>query len=88
LNRIKEMIEDLISQEGISLNSIHCMGMGIPGLLDPNEGFSIFSPNFPGWENIQMVDSMKRNFDFPVFIDNDVQGQSIWGMEVWCGSRI
>jgi len=73
LNRIKEMIEDLISHAGISLNSIHCMGMGIPGLLDPNEGLSIFSPNFPGWENIHIVDRMKKHFNFPVFIDNDVR---------------
>ena len=47
--------------------------MGIPGLLDPKEGLSIFSPNFPNWENIHVVDRMKAVFDFPVFIDNDVR---------------
>ena len=73
LNRIKEMIEDLIDQAGISLNSIRCMGIGIPGLLDPVKGLSFFSPNFPGWENIHIVDRMKNTFDFPVFIDNDVR---------------
>ena len=73
LSRIKEMIKDLINHAGVSLNSIRCMGLGIPGLLDPNRGLSIFSPNFPGWENIHIVDSMKNHFDFPVFIDNDVR---------------
>lgn len=73
LNRIKVFIEDLIRKGGVSFNSIKSMGMGIPGLLDPNEGLSIFSPNFPGWENIHVVNSMKKHFDFPVFIDNDVR---------------
>ncbi|MOA02900.1 Glucokinase [compost metagenome] len=47
--------------------------MGIPGLLDPEEGLSIFSPNFPEWDNIHVVNHMKDEFDFPVFIDNDVR---------------
>ncbi|MFA9560411.1 ROK family protein [Evansella sp. AB-rgal1] len=73
LNRMKRMIEDLLCQAEISINSIYCMGMGIPGLLDPHKGISIFSPNFPGWENIHIVDTMEEYFGFPVFIDNDVR---------------
>ncbi|WP_083609796.1 ROK family protein [Paenibacillus sp. P3E] len=47
--------------------------MGIPGLLDPEEGLSLFSPNFPGWEHVHIVNEMKPFYDFPVFIDNDVR---------------
>lgn len=73
LNRIKEIVQEMMSFEGINQTSIKCMGMGIPGLLDPDEGLSIFSPNFPDWENIHVVNQMKSHFDFPVFIDNDVR---------------
>ncbi|WP_337103614.1 ROK family protein [Paenibacillus sp. YIM B09110] len=73
LNRMKEIIQQMLADEGIDQASIKCMGMGIPGLLDPETGLSIFSPNFQGWENIHVVDFMKRYFDFPVFIDNDVR---------------
>lgn len=73
LNRIKEIVQEMMSLEGIEQTSIKCMGMGIPGLLDPDEGLSIFSPNFPEWENIHVVNQMKSHFDFPVFIDNDVR---------------
>ncbi|KRE32773.1 ROK family protein [Paenibacillus sp. Soil724D2] len=73
LNKIKEIVQEMMSSEGINQTSIKCMGMGIPGLLDPDEGLSIFSPNFPDWENIHVVNQMKNNFDFPVFIDNDVR---------------
>ncbi|MBU3216055.1 ROK family protein [Clostridium estertheticum] len=73
LNKIIHIVEDMIGDLNITEKSIYCMGMGIPGLLDPYEGKSFFSPNFPGWENIHVVNEMKKKFHFPVFIDNDVR---------------
>ncbi|WP_145407629.1 ROK family protein [Paenibacillus xylanexedens] len=73
LSRIQGIVQEMLLLEGIDQSSIKCMGMGIPGLLDPEEGLSIFSPNFPGWENIHVVNVMKEHFEFPVFIDNDVR---------------
>jgi glucokinase len=73
LQRIIDIIREMLHTANIQESDIRCMGMGIPGLLDPKEGLSIFSPNFPNWENIHVVDRMKAVFDFPVFIDNDVR---------------
>jgi len=73
LNNIKQIIEEMMENLHITQDSIYCMGMGIPGLLDPNEGISFFSPNFPNWENIHVINEIKKKFDFPVFIDNDVR---------------
>lgn len=66
LNKIKWIIEEMMKNINITEQSIFCMGMGIPGLLDPYEGKSFFSPNFPGWENIHVVNEMKKKFRFPV----------------------
>ncbi|KWX69666.1 ROK family protein [Paenibacillus jilunlii] len=73
LSRIRLSVQLLTEDKGITLRSIACMGLGIPGLLDPEEGMSLFSPNFPGWEHIHIVNEMKPYYDFPVFIDNDVR---------------
>lgn len=73
INRIVETIMEMVCSSGISLKDIKCMGMGIPGLLDPHAGTSFFSPNFIGWDNIHVVSLMKTYFDFPTFIDNDVR---------------
>ncbi|MBU3143844.1 ROK family protein [Clostridium sp. CF012] len=73
LNKIINIIEEMLESLNITDKSIYCMGMGIPGLLDPKQGISYFSPNFPDWENIHVVDEIKRRFDFPIFIDNDVR---------------
>ncbi|MBU3072601.1 ROK family protein [Clostridium estertheticum] len=83
LNKIIHIVEDMMGNLNITEKLIYCMGMGIPGLLDPYEGKSFFSPNFPGWENIHVVNEMKKKFHFPVFIDNDVRvnlyGEWIYG---------
>ncbi|WP_379127108.1 ROK family protein [Paenibacillus sp. sgz500958] len=71
--RIREAVQLLTVEKGISLKSIQAMGMGIPGLLDPTRGISIFSPNFPDWEQVHIVNAMKEFVEFPVFIDNDVR---------------
>ncbi|MFC5652968.1 ROK family protein [Paenibacillus solisilvae] len=73
LQRIVETIKEMAQSASIPLSAVRCMGMGIPGLLNPQEGLSIFSPNFPNWENIHVVNRMKAVFDFPTFIDNDVR---------------
>jgi len=73
LNKIIQIIEEMLESLNILDKSVSCMGMGIPGLLDPKEGISFFSPNFKNWENIHVVNEMKKRFDFPIFIDNDVR---------------
>jgi glucokinase len=73
LNNMKRIIHEMLSELNIAQRDIACMGMGIPGLLDPEQGLSIFSPNFPEWENVHVVNEMNETFAFPVFIDNDVR---------------
>lgn len=73
LNKMINIIKEMLFELGIDQTAVRCMGMGIPGLLNPDEGLSIFSPNFPEWENIHVVNEMKSAFTFPIFIDNDVR---------------
>ncbi|MNC01571.1 Glucokinase [compost metagenome] len=73
LERIRLAVDMLTVEKGIGLGQVRGMGMGIPGLLDPEEGLSVFSPNFPGWEQVHVVREMKQHYSFPVYIDNDVR---------------
>lgn len=73
LNKMINIIKEMLFELGIDQTAVRCMGMGIPGLLNPDKGLSIFSPNFPEWENIHVVNEMKSAFSFPIFIDNDVR---------------
>jgi len=92
LSKIIQMVDEMLKNMNIDETAIYCMGIGIPGLLDPKEGKSLFSPNFPGWENIQVVKEIKKRFKFPVFIDNDVRvnlyGEWRYGAGISCKNLV
>jgi len=92
LSRIREALYFLTEGTDTTLDRIQAVGMGIPGLLDPVEGLSIFSPNFPDWENVHIVNAMKEYFDIPVFIDNDVRvnlyGEWLHGAGKGCSNLV
>lgn len=73
LGRIREAVRLITDKENIPLEMVEGMGIGVPGLLDPVAGISFFSPNFPGWENVHVINEMKQHYEFPIFIDNDVR---------------
>ena len=92
LSKIMQMVDEMLKNMNITKKTIYCMGIGIPGLLDPKEGKSFFSPNFPGWENIHVVNEIKKRFKFPVFIDNDVRvnlyGEWRYGAGINCRNLV
>ncbi|MFD2877810.1 ROK family protein [Paenibacillus rhizoplanae] len=46
LERIRLAVTQLCAGSGTYESQIACMGMGIPGLLDPEEGLSVFFTEF------------------------------------------
>lgn len=48
------------------------IGIGIAGLIDSRTGVVRFSPNLPGWDNIQLASMLRNEFMKPVKILNDV----------------
>lgn len=73
LNRIYNLFDSMLKNEGLKNEDIVCMGIGVPGLLNINEGISMFSPNFSKWENVPVVKWFEEKLHIPVFIDNDVR---------------
>lgn len=51
------------------------IGLGSPGLIIAESGIIHFSPNFPGWRDIPLLDYVSdelKELNIPLFIDNDV----------------
>lgn len=82
MNRIYNELTTLF--QSVPKEQIACIGLGIPGLLDIEKGISKFSPNFPCWENVPVVDWLQERLQMPVYIDNDVR-VNLYG-EWYCGA--
>jgi glucokinase len=73
LQRIFENITDLLDSEKIVNSDILGVGIGVPGLLDIEQGISKFSPNFRSWNDVPVVSWLYERLQIPIFIDNDVR---------------
>ncbi|ACL70814.1 ROK family transcriptional regulator [Halothermothrix orenii] len=58
------------------------LGIGIHGLVDPDEGVSLYAPHF-GWENIKIGKLLKQELQIPIMLDNDVRMMAL--AEKWEG---
>ncbi len=79
--RIAGTIQQIISVAEESYQPFVCskqiigIGFGAPGLIIAESGMVHFSPNFPGWCDIPLLDYVNeelQGIDFPLYIDNDV----------------
>lgn len=73
LTRIYNAITELLEEIHLTAEDICCMGIGVPGILDIQNGISRFSPNFPKWEEVPIVAWMENHLGIPTYIDNDAR---------------
>lgn len=71
LTRILQTLEPL--WQWFPREQVACVGVGVPGLLNIEEGVSYFSPNFPQWQDVPVAAWLGERLSLPVFIDNDVR---------------
>lgn len=85
LEKITVMIEEAgLAYEELAGEKIVIIaaGIGLPGLVDPDEGIARFAGNL-GWRNLPAARRLQERLQIPVFIDNDVRtyvfGEALYG---------
>lgn len=53
------------------MGSCDAIGISCGGPLDSKKGIIKSPPNLPSWDNIEIVDILKKEFGVPVFLKND-----------------
>lgn len=64
-------MRDILSEHGISLDEVCCIGLGVPGLVDTKAGVIIKAPSLK-WNQYPLKEKLQRLLGIPVFIGNDV----------------
>lgn len=70
LNKIINVIDELLNEGKQIKNEIIGIGIGSPGPLDAKTGVIIKSANLP-FKNFSLVQPLKEKFNLPVYLDND-----------------
>jgi glucokinase len=66
LRQLKEMIRALITP------NISGIGLGVPSVVDVEEGIVYNVANIPSWERVPLKDILEEEFGLPVAVNNDV----------------
>ncbi|WP_127589214.1 ROK family protein [Paenibacillus koleovorans] len=73
LGRIAGMIDALLQEEGIDRDELTAVGMGNPGIIDPERGIAVMASNMK-WYDLPIAEKLSGILGgIPVFIDNDVR---------------
>ena len=62
----------LIAEAGVEPTSLIGIGVGVPGPVEHSTGRPIRPPIMPGWDGFDIPAFVRRRFDVPVLVDNDV----------------
>ncbi len=66
------MIRDMFDYADEHRIDVEAIGMGSGGCIDKNKGVVSYSTSvFPGWMGMPLKDILKKEFNLPIFIDND-----------------
>jgi len=72
IEQMAAAVRNLCERNGASLDSLRAVGVGCPGPVDVRQGVVTIAPNFPGWRDLPVRDTLRRRLGGrPTFIEND-----------------
>jgi glucokinase-like ROK family protein len=77
LERLANMIADLLSWAKARQWTVAGVGIGAPGPLNARDGVILAPPNFPLWRNVSVRQILEERFGLPVWLDNDANAQAL-----------
>lgn len=83
LQDIISAVREAIRASGVDMKDIRTIGMGSPGMIDPDKGIVIYNNNL-GWKDFHIGEKMSEAFGVPSRLENDADAAALG--EVVAGS--
>ena len=64
-----EAIKDVI--RAVMNDRVEAIGIGVPSVVDREKGIVYNVTNIPHWEEVHLKKALEKEFDMPVYLDND-----------------
>lgn len=75
--RIFAAIQRALDEAGVTLAQIAGIGVATPGPLNNQTGVIYSPPNLPGWNSVPLRDIFQKNYNLPIFIENDANAAGL-----------
>jgi glucokinase len=74
MQRMADLFLQVINASGLKKEDVGGIGIGVPGVYNPDNGETLFLPNLPGtWPHVPLAATIFNLTDLPVAILNDVR---------------
>jgi glucokinase len=83
VDAIVGVIRELLKENGLSKRDVQAMGLAVPGVVDPEQGRVVVTPNM-NLSGVKLVPQMQQTFRMPIALGNDVNLGTLG--EYWLGS--
>lgn len=86
LKKILHIIDGFVSEASNKSWRIRAIGVGVPGPLDIEKGIIKRPPKFSSFQNINLVELLKKEYRVDVWVENDAD-MAAWGEKCYGGGR-
>jgi N-acetylglucosamine repressor len=80
IGKIEEAITEVLPEDQSHLLAI---GVGVPGLVDPDKGIAVHYKYINHWKNVSLAEPLAKRFGVPVYLENTVRSMTL--AEMWFG---
>jgi glucokinase len=80
LKKIEHALEVVAAREH---RRVLAIGVGVPGVTNPQTGVAVSYKHIKGWENVPLVERLTKRFGVPVFLEHNIRTMAL--AELWFG---
>ncbi len=80
-------IESVLKDTAIHREQVIGVGIGFPGLVDPERGVSVFTPNW-GWHDVSIAALLEERLAMPMYLDNGAKAMAVAEMLFGAGQGV
>ncbi|MBI3541288.1 MAG: ROK family protein, partial [Deltaproteobacteria bacterium] len=88
LERVAFGIKEVAGRIEAKKGQIIGVGLGFPGIVDPQRGMVHQSPHFPDWKDLDLLGFFQKELSWPVVIDNDANMAALGEMTMGAGKGL
>jgi glucokinase len=77
IQSILDSAHSALKQAGIAISEIFAIGIGAPGISNPETGILFTSPNLPGWQDVPLRDIIQSRLGKKAFLINDANAAAL-----------
>ncbi len=77
IRSILESVDHALDQAQITASELEAVGLGAPGLSNPETGVLFTSPNLPGWKDVPLKDIIENELGKKTYLINDANAAAL-----------